>query len=530
MSPQALANDLVSQQSLGALRGACELCHRHKEKCILEHGQQACRKCRALKTVCVLRKKKRMGRRPGPERFPHGSCSILELNPETHEHQETDKSKEGYQSANSQPIYHDAEPTNWAPLAHNFTEYTLNSSMSEPSSQCQSLKVAPLTGCSSYSYTLKAPIEAYPGLGYVLATKEGFFDAHRQFMLGRSFIDEYQHAVQLLFTRAPQALGLVYSATLHLLNHRKERPGGVEGPDVSLGSQCLGWLIHGSSRIKEMEDAAVVLMMGQTLMVYNTLLPSPSSRTIIRGALLSTMNWYPTLLQQPNLDPITLTPILLDTVDCLIRRQTPIVRFPTAGRLIVDRLIGLCSTLLPLLFDLCDQSHQAKIKASTLPLAGSNSDPYIDLERKISSWTPRLSPDLFLKYQASEIAAMSAQARSYRTAALLIIHRLRFPLGTEDSVGYSYAESILNELSFMKHWPIDGATGLGLDFPLMVAMLEIPSSAMELFRAFDTLRYQRHLSESFIEFVGSIRKAYDEGYGGLWLDLVTDEVLDLMIP
>ncbi len=96
-------------------------------------------------------------------------------------------------------------------------------------------------------------------------------------------------------------------------------------------------------------------------------------------------------------------------------------------------------------------------------------------------------------------------------------------------MAYCYADSILNDLSCMRTWPRGGATGLGLDFPLLVAMLEIPDRGEEMFRDLDKLRFRQHSKES-LEFVRSVRTAYESGYGGLWFDLVSEHLEVPILP
>ncbi|KAI5459209.1 hypothetical protein BGZ63DRAFT_390503 [Mariannaea sp. PMI_226] len=522
------SSSVSSPAKLVESRGACGSCHRYKERCVFDHEDQACRKCRSLSRTCIPRAKKRMGRRPELGNLPHGTCSIIELAPDPRQeprHHFVTNAKRGTISTISANPADCVQPTTTKRL-----DASLNAPWVEPSGYWEEVARTNSSRFTFNPYPLKAPFKLYTKFDSMLGTKEGFFGPHRQFMLGRGFIDEFQAATRLVFTRAPPVLMSAYSATLQLMSYRKTRLSGIQGFDVGLGSQCLEWLGLQSSCIGDLDHAAVVLMVGQLLLVYNTLLPCRSSRTITRGVLLSAKDWYPALLQHPQFDPVTLAPLFLDTVDSLIRRDRPIIRVPQLHRHIVDRFLGLCAPLLSLLSDLCERSYEVKVHASIYPLGDFNHDPYADIERQIKSWTIEWPPDFFTKYEASEIAVMLAQAHSYRHAALLVIHRLRFPLGVQDNVGYGYAKKIMDELSFMAQWPPDGATGLGLDFPLMVAMMETPRPGKELFSAFNLLRFQPHVAENILQMVGLIRMEYERGYDGLWFDLVEDSMLDILIP
>jgi hypothetical protein len=163
-------------------------------------------------------------------------------------------------------------------------------------------------------------------------------------------------------------------------------------------------------------------------------------------------------------------------------------------------------------------------------VGSSSSDPYKTVEEKIAAWHPRYPPDFETRFTAAEKAVMSAQAQSYQTAILLVIHRLRFPLGTEDAVAHQYARDIIECLSPLKTWPSDGATGLALDFPLLVAMVELPVQAGVLFTALEPLRYRKRQSADMLDFIETVNKARQSGFRGLWFDLVHKEFRGDILP
>jgi hypothetical protein len=135
----------------------------------------------------------------------------------------------------------------------------------------------------------------------------------------------------------------------------------------------------------------------------------------------------------------------------------------------------------------------------------------------------------FTTYSALEVSIMLAQARSYRLATLLVIHRLRFPLGVENVVAQHYANGIVQELSILKAWPPDAATGLGLDFPLLVATLELPELGANIYKAFEPYRFRRQHSDEILDFIKFVTTAKEKGYNGLWFDLVHNRLHGVII-
>jgi hypothetical protein len=377
------------------------------------------------------------------------------------------------------------------------------------------------------SRTLRSPLRSSWQVNHVLETAEGFFEVHRTFMLGRSFVDEFQSAVRRLFARSPQVLADAYSVALKLMGSRHATSPGLDGHDLTIGIRCLQRLMDESSSITHPEDAAVIILLGQALLVYNTLITSPATQVITRGTLLSVKHWYPALIKQPHLDAVTLTPVLIDTIECLIRREMPVIRLPTPDRCIIDRFLGVCSSLLSLLYELCERSYQAKLNEfveHVSPWDSVEDDTYSEIESKIRDWAPELPSCFFTAYSTLEVSIMLAQARSYRIATLLVIHRLRFPLGIEDLVAQCYANDILRELSILKAWPPDTATGLGLDFPLLIATLELPEVGSDIYKVFEPLRFRRQHSGEILDFINFVTAARENGYNGLWFNLVHDRL------
>ncbi|KAK9365603.1 hypothetical protein V1509DRAFT_612357 [Lipomyces kononenkoae] len=517
MSQGTVPSPLRSNSTPTPFRGACEQCYIKKVKCHFSRGQKVCSGCQRAGRACYPRRMNRMGRKPVLKTFAYGTSSIISLILKPPEHEDRHSPK-GQVSCDEYETATTVERC-WA------------SSTDQPLSFLAPEAIGRVQILTSFC-TLKPPGENYRRVNHFLATKEAFFDVHRHFMLGESFVDGFQTAVLLVFNRSPQILSDAYRAVLGLMRFRKMQARELDGLDLALGTDCLRFLTTASSSIAQVEDAAVTMMLGQILLVYNNLLPCSSTRTITRGALLSARDWYPALMQQPGLDAITLSPVLVDTIECLIAREMPVLRLPITGRWVIDRLVGVCYSFLPLLYDLCERSYETKMNGSLKPIGSGHSikdDPYSEIEQKIKAWSPECPSFFFTEYANSEITAMLTQASSYRTAALLVIHRLRYPLGTEDSIGHCYANSILDELSHLEAWPPDGATGLGLDFPLLVAMMEIPGRGQEMFKAFDHLRFRQH-SEENLEFVQVVRKAYESGYAGLWFDLVNDELQFPVLP
>lgn len=500
------------------LNGACSRCHAKKMKCHFDMPGTVCASCHRLGEACFPRKRQRMGRQPRVKKYPSGNSSIMRF-----------ESTSQYDWERQSSSDCDKLSTPPACFPRSSASQDLGWMVNKRSTTFMSDKGMQLA--TSIVRTPEPPGAAYRQVYNILANKDSFYELHRQFMLGREYADEFQAAVLVLFNRSPHILSPAYYAVLGLAAFRNICSRGLHGFDWSRGADCIRCLRQASLFIADVEDAAVFLMLGQLLLVYNHLVPSFCEQAIECGALLSAKDWYPALVLRPELDSVTLCLVLVDTVKCLIGRELPVMRLTAVDRCTFDRFIGACSSFLPLLYDLCERSYQVKMGIIPKGCEQENleaSDPYKDIERKISAWKPLPHEPRSSQHEVLETDAALAQASLYRIAALLVIHRLRFPIGKEDSTARRYADCILTQLSFISTCSSEG-TGIGLDFPLLVAMMELPNRGEQLFWALDNFRIQKNFS-NIAQFVKSVWKEYDSGYNGLWLDLIPRKLQLPMLP
>ncbi|KAJ5895620.1 hypothetical protein N7495_007311 [Penicillium taxi] len=148
-------------------------------------------------------------------------------------------------------------------------------------------------------------------------------------------------------------------------------------------------------------------LLGQTIYVFNVL-NAPYSNTaysIVRNAFLSVKRWLPRLIKFPVMYNITMTPLMLDTVECLVHRTVPIIRLPRPGRIIIDRYTGIYATHLSNLYDICEYGcarKQIMLRSESGPSMGGN-EPLYEIEQLTRDWEPPRSPTLFDDLRPHEI-------------------------------------------------------------------------------------------------------------------------------
>ncbi|KAL2784257.1 hypothetical protein BJX66DRAFT_90280 [Aspergillus keveii] len=285
------------------------------------------------------------------------------------------------------------------------------------------------------------------------------------------------------------------------------------------------------------QDALCVLLLGQALFVFEVLADSSttSAHSIIQGALISAKPWYPLLSRVPAFDTVTFCPVLMDIVGCLVHRKVPIIRMCVQDRIVADRYAGLCSTLLPLLYRLCVRSHAAKAGAATVDGGSTDrekpEDCYTDIERSIELWAPDIPLDFFTAYDEVEIQMMTTQANAYRLAALLVIHRLRFPFGDQDTLGQYYANCIFHEISsFFAYSNMHGAGAFPVTFPLFISMIEVEGPGEDLLENLQRFPIQSICMLKLHGFVRHIRRVKESGDNVSLFDLVEHDLTYAVIP
>ncbi|KAJ5835451.1 hypothetical protein N7447_001477 [Penicillium robsamsonii] len=494
---------------------ACDHCNWSKEEeCTAAAGASpTCIRCSRLKISSTARRIKRMRQRSSVTTFPHGglrvSSDMLQHRPKSKESESDASSSPSSQrsSSSSPPIADEA----WTPE----TDVVILSP--------EKLLGAP-TNFQTMSDALRTVMDV-----------EQFSVIHLPFMLGDSFIPTSQKAVYVILQLSGPIVTEGYLAFLGLMSNYQNTLVVRRGePDMYKAAKGLQRLR--SVKISHDYDAACVLFLGQTMYVFNVLTApySSTAHSIMRSALISAKPWLPRLVTTPIMDTITMTPILIDTVECLVHREIPIIRLDLQRRVIVDRYLGLCATLLPHFYDICECSNALKIEN---PATGSESysaihDRLDGIEESIRRWRPQTPTGLFDSYGQNAVLSMVTQANVYRLAGLLIIHRLRYPLGVEDEAGGKLANGIFSELAFFAKSAVNlkESSALPVVLPLTMAMLEINGPGEVLLDRLATSFTVQSASASRLQvFVKVARASRESGYQGIWFDLV-DTHLRVAVP
>lgn len=166
--------------------------------------------------------------------------------------------------------------------------------------------------------------------------------------------------------------------------------------------------------------------------------------------------------------------VTTELFDCLLQCQIPTLRFrPISLPGHVDRFVGLCTHLLPLLYDL-REINQALSYAEEDDMDRINA-ALDHLEHRFIDWQPKMEPGFVASFTGGEIAHMMCQVQVFRQMTLLIIYRMRYPFNVNDGPAQVKSRTILDNLQLTQRMTQKAVRCVGLAF--VVAWFELQAPA-----------------------------------------------------
>jgi hypothetical protein len=482
-----------------ANRRACDRCYKKKERCAYEPHAGKCIQCVQSNFPCTnLRSRNRPGRRPKATAFgEHGSLHVWDSGSGSAIERLNAHASRKLSSPSSSETDNEVESDHSVvkgDLVRFPRHYQRDQSFS--SLWCRELGVS-----IEQLYDIQS------------SSLEFFYATNDVFMLGPGFADEFLTTLRECYEFSPGFLRDSYQALFTALIWARHQGTSFDQVDISRGALSLRRLRTFS--VCNLRDAVAVISLGPTLAAFDLLTRCVGSATILRHSLSMVQAWYPTLSGNPGLDPIIIAPIFWDTAHCLIRREVPVIRYLIRDSHTVDRVAGMCTTLLPILYDLCVASCKRKH-------SGEAQDAEIirEVEKDIISWRPISSTELHKTFSKQEILAMTAQASMYRTAAMLIVHRLLNMIGTADDSAKAYAGDIVLNLQ-------EYLISLGQEeklqhtvLPMFLAALEIPNLASQIWGCLSLLKAPSICLKKLLAVVEYVWEQRSRGFSGFMFDLL----------
>ncbi|KIV90086.1 hypothetical protein PV10_07428 [Exophiala mesophila] len=474
-------------------RMACDRCYRFKERCHFQGYEKKCRLCERSGSSCTRQRQlSRRGRRPKIEHFgPDGSVQVWEV------------------------IKADAcTKTEGVSPAIPHTRRSPTGSVSSIWDAGSPLMISwPNPNSDIFQDNPEEIFQDSPRL------VKGFYLTYNMFMIGPTFAPQFRASIRESHICSP-ALQRDISIALFALCKRARFCSGSFGPmQVAQGTASLQKLRI--SQIDGTQSAFAMLFFGQAVATFDYMTVCSGSSMIRRYTLSSIQPWYEDLSRKAIFDPVTISPIFWDTMSCLVQREIPVIKFRPRRPRLIHHSAGLCTTLLPIFYDLCVVANKIKCQEQPPPgLADSSFQSLRQIEQKLVSWMPQVPQDFNSTYSRLERNAIMTQAAMYRSAGLLMVHRCLHPVGTGDDLATSYADAIMAEFSRYHEAAGPGAELHFVTFPILVASWELPALSKGVWESVAPLNMAPICSAKMHTLIDYVWKERRQGYSGLILDLV----------
>ncbi|KPI39923.1 uncharacterized protein AB675_11308 [Cyphellophora attinorum] len=331
-----------------------------------------------------------------------------------------------------------------------------------------------------------------------------FLALYDLYVIGPTFAPSFRSAFQRAFFSGPDLVRDTYPAVQAVMRvARQLAPKPQLGDGVVRSASAMETLR--TTIVKDAGEAFSIVALGQCLAAFDLMTSASGVDLILQYSLSSALPFYDNLSTDPYTDPVLITSIFWNTILSLIKGKMPVIRYQAHKPCVVDRIAGICTPLLPILHDLC----RANVKARSGTLHDEGKARLKAIEYELTRWTPPCI-QLESSYTADEAVIMKGQAVLYRSAALLVLHRIDHPFSQHDGVARALADTIL--VDFKSHSQLlnnDGSLQ-HVSFPLLMAALELedfPHSLWEtqgLLNATQACKEQLH---AFIAYIWTERRS-----------------------
>lgn len=335
----------------------------------------------------------------------------------------------------------------------------------------------------------------------------------------------FQHAEQQSFSGSlPSAWPVLKDAYLAYASVLKSlQSGRASGNDNApkLRHASAAMLALRRLPVSTPRDAELCLTLGfaLALSVYGTIGVGVSD--ICHYCLSVTKPFLDAASLDPSTEPRVSVLVLLETMECMVHRRTPTLRMQPRGPATLDRHLGLCVPLLPYYHDLCAISHALSSATDTprIELLHSQLD---GVEAHVQTWHPSPPADFLTNFDTLEVIHILAQARVYRLAALLVIHRLRHRFGDADAQADIWSREVMRELELVAR--LCGHAVRFVALPFIVAAVEMRDPAERVGVLAGVDQYVDQLTPvvqaATRRFLTRVWGERDGGRGGSWLESV----------
>ncbi|KAJ5669274.1 hypothetical protein N7462_010344 [Penicillium macrosclerotiorum] len=475
---------------------SCDQCYAQKKKCQRQEDLAGCTRCVNLSLDCSTVRHRRLPGRPARSKVlgPAGRVQVWRSKKNSH----------GFEAAQEERLAQSSPQSSATDARSSSPDHVSTASKESYSAASDDETNRLLLSLGSKWLNPEESAVLTP------ASRE-FYALHNIFMIGPTFAEPFRRALEYSRSKTPELLQDTFLAMDKYVEGARSN-STAPAEEIARVAGLLKKLQ--ATSIVNADEALAIFILGQSLAAFDTFVVSTGSMLILRHSLFLVKPWYPQLAQVEFLDSVTILPLFWDILGCLFKREVPIIRPQIYRPLAVDRIAGLCVSLMPMLYELCEVSYE--IKSQSQP----RTEKLERIEAEVRSWAPNPASLKTLRFTNTEKSALQAQAAMYRSAILLLIHRLIHPLSCQDGVAVSHANDILAERDKLL---ADGGPNMKLQyvcFPLFLALLEIPLRPESLWQSVTRLPICPACADQFFAFHKYFWQQRWGGFTGYLFDLM----------
>jgi hypothetical protein len=293
---------------------------------------------------------------------------------------------------------------------------------------------------------------------------------------------------------------------------------------VEIGHRRAALAVSGlrSLQISKEQDLITALVLGISMVTFAMHVADGQPFLISHYTLTLVKPVYQTLLSMdPSIMDFLMCLVSMETFECLLRSEMPTIRVGEHDRTnVVDRYIGLSSSLFAHIYDVCEASHLMKINGGSRGMDMEMVERLRKIQDSLEQWKAMPPPDVLERFTQSEVAGMLSQAEILRLAALLIVHRIRHPSGKCDEEALQLSRAITTEIDMVLL-----STGRSIpctSLPYTVACFEITGTearAAAVSKIHEVVTFSRQSQLQVERSLSLVWGARDRGDQIYWFDL-----------
>lgn len=243
------------------------------------------------------------------------------------------------------------------------------------------------------------------------------------FILCPPFATRFQFAIKGPLSAFPDLLHDGCLAWGGAVFHARSNKSGFDNIDFVRSASGLRKL-HSAALASTLTngDLSAFVALGLALVTFDPITSGAATRTITCFTLSLVCTSSPGACVDPRLEPDMLYLVFMDTVECMLRRQLPVLRYRVRDPTLVHRLVGLCAPLLPITYNVCQIAFESRSRS---PSPRHFCPAFFDyLSALVATWQPLPPPDFRTTFTSQETTCLLIQANVLRIAILLVLHRL----------------------------------------------------------------------------------------------------------